>query len=181
MKCSLHYFHSVFAFNDISCSINDVMMNRRFILLFWQFFLFILVDNKLKRGFSSKILFHLLASSVCFGIGVKSAFWNSLTDVLTPVLHKSGALKQHDTGFSSVSHLLRNYQLSYHCAYKLMVYKTGGVGMLLTAISGIVGLVQFLYSVFFQSPHFFFSPFLFSLFYLYLLIEEKFLKPKLSR
>lgn len=84
----------------------------------------------------------------------------SLTDVPTPVLHRSGALKGHDTGFSSVSHLLRNYQLreAYHCAYKLMLYKTGGVGMLLTALSGIVGLVQFLYSNFFQSIHFFFSP-----------------------
>ncbi|XP_061333181.1 ubiquitin-associated protein 2 isoform X2 [Pezoporus flaviventris] len=39
----------------------------------------------------------------------------------------SGALKGHDTGFSSVSHLLRNHQLrgSYHCAYELKLYKTG--------------------------------------------------------
>ena len=27
------YFHSVFAFNDISCNVSDVMMNRRLILL----------------------------------------------------------------------------------------------------------------------------------------------------
>ncbi|XP_040977289.1 LOW QUALITY PROTEIN: ubiquitin-associated protein 2-like [Aquila chrysaetos chrysaetos] len=39
----------------------------------------------------------------------------------------SGALKGYDTGFSSVSHLLRNYHLrvAYHCAYKLMLYKLG--------------------------------------------------------
>lgn len=59
--------------------------------------------------------------------------------------------------------------------------RLGGVGMLLTAFSGIV--VQFLYSNFFLVYSLFFSfPSLFSLLYLYLLIEEKFLlKPKISR
>lgn len=129
-----------------------------------------IADNKMKKDFSSVILFHLLAASVCFGIGVRSASWNNLTDVLTPVVRRSGALKGHDTGFSSVSHLLRNHQLrgSYHCAYELKLYKTGRSRYaVLTAFSGIVFLVQFLYNnIFFPVSSLFFSSSLFSLFYL---------------
>lgn len=124
-------------------------------------------DDKLKGNFSELVLFtcyrHLF-----FGTGVKSAFWNNLGDVLTAV--HSGALKVHYTGFSSVCHRETLNWEGLNADSINCVVGWGGLGLLLTAFSGVLVLVQFLNSLHFFSPSYYFFS-LFSLFSFFLSVS----------